>query len=268
MEAEFLHGGGFCGEAFEGGVFGGGVDDLDVVAFVFGHHLVAGDAGEDGVHDGPLAGGEIPAVLGFGLGELDGLADAGVEFKAAGFDEDAAPDDPSGLADAFHGASAEAEVHGRLAFGGDAGPAVDEVGGRDGAGDFEDPDVVVDGAFAVGVFSFAGVVAAPAEVVEGVVGRVAELFPELVGDEAVESGAFIDFVEMGEGLAFVEFAAVFGEGGRAIGAVEGAFDEVGCGGEVFEALLVLDADGGAAEFVGDADARRCTFCIGGGFGVR
>jgi hypothetical protein len=40
--------------------------------------------------------------------------------------------------------------------------------------------------------------------------------------------------------------------GRAVGVVEDALDEVGGGQEILEALLVLDADGLAAELVGDA----------------
>jgi hypothetical protein len=36
-----------------GGVGVRGVGDVDVVGFVPGHELVAGDAAQDGVHDGP-----------------------------------------------------------------------------------------------------------------------------------------------------------------------------------------------------------------------
>ena len=52
------------------------------------------------------------------------------------------------------------------------------------------------------------VILAVAEVVEGVFGGEAELLPDAVGNEAIESGAFVDFIEMREGLAGVEFAAV------------------------------------------------------------
>lgn len=72
--------------------------------------------------------------------------------------------------------------------------------------------------------------AAPADVVEGVFGRVAEFAPEFVGDNAVEAGAFVDFVEVGEGLALEEFlAGGFVEDGRAVDVVEEAFDEIGGG---------------------------------------
>jgi predicted nucleotidyltransferase len=40
-----------------------GVGDLDVVAFVTGHHLVASHAVDNGVRDGPLASGGLPAEV-------------------------------------------------------------------------------------------------------------------------------------------------------------------------------------------------------------
>ena len=98
-----------------------------------------------------------------------------------------------------------------------------------------------------------GVLLAPADVVEGVGGVEAEGGPDAVGDEAVDPGALVDLVEVGEGLAGVEFGlGAFGVDGGAVGVVEEAFDEVGGGGHVFEALLVLDADGVAAEVGGDS----------------
>src|SRR5947209_325723 len=129
-----------------------------MVGFMASHHLIARDAVRDGVHDRPLRGCRAPAALGFFKGEMDRFAAADVHVELIVLDEDAAPDDFAGFADAFEGAAAEAEVHGRLAFAGGAGPAALEMAGGSGAADFEDPDVFSGRAAAVDV--------APAEVVE------------------------------------------------------------------------------------------------------
>src|SRR5258708_2284624 len=101
------------------------------------------------------------------------------------------------------------------------------MGGWGGAADEEDPDVV------------AIKVSAPAEVVERIFGGEAELAPETIGDEAVETGAFVDFVEMEQGFAGEEDALSIGAvDGWAVDVVEHAFDEVAGGCEVLEALLV------------------------------
>ena len=72
-----------------------------MVRLVPGHHLVAGDAVGDRVHDRPLRRRDLPAALRFFVRQLDHLAAAEVRFQRAVLDEDAAPDDLAGLADAF-----------------------------------------------------------------------------------------------------------------------------------------------------------------------
>ena len=96
---------------------------------------------------------------------------------------------------------------------------------------------------------------------EGVFDGLAEGGVDAVGEEAVEAGAFIDLVEVGDGLAAADdFAGgVFHRG--AVAVVEGAFDEVGGGKEVLEALLVLDADGLAAVLIGDAAGGDVGFAL-------
>ncbi len=54
---------------------------------------------------------------------------------------------------------------------------------------------------------------------------------------------------MGKGAAFVETFAGFRVDGWAVGIIKEPFHEVGSWGHVLEALLILDADGVAAEVV-------------------
>ena len=62
FEAEFREEGGFDAAGAFGLLFAGGIDDLDVIGFVPGHHLVAADAFEHGMHDGPLGRALAPEV--------------------------------------------------------------------------------------------------------------------------------------------------------------------------------------------------------------
>ncbi len=120
-----------------------GVGDVDVIGAVAGHELVAGDAGEDGMDDGPLVGGLVPAAFGLLRRQRNRGAEAEVAVKGSVFDEDAAPDEAAGFADAFERAPTEGEVHGWLAGGGGARVAADEVIRGCGAGDLEEPDELV-----------------------------------------------------------------------------------------------------------------------------
>jgi hypothetical protein len=117
------------------------------------------------------------------------------------------------------------------------------MGGGSGAGDEEDPDVVLGRA--------AGVVGPPTKVVERVFDGLAEDGVDAGREDAVETGAFVDFVEVGDGLTGADDFAVGVFDGRAVAVVERAFDEIGSGEEIFEALLILDADALAAGFVTD-----------------
>ncbi len=266
FEAEFGEGGGFDAGGAVGLFFVGAIDDLNVVGFVAGHHLVASDAFEHGVHDGPLRCGFLPAAIGFGFGQFHDFGDADVGLEFAIHDENAAPDDVAGFADAFERATAEAEVHRGLSLGRSTFPAADEVGRRCSAADEQHPDVFRRGrrksSRSGTLTSSATNKITPAEVVEGVFGGETELAPEFVGHEAVEAGAFIDFVEMRQCFTFKEHALAIGAAhGRAVGVVEHAFDEVAGGCEVFEALLILNADGGAAELVGKAHSGDVHFAL-------
>jgi hypothetical protein len=77
-----------------------------------------------------------------------------------------------------------------------------------------------------------------------------------IGHQAVQPGALVDFVEVGNGLAPIEHAlAVAAFHRRTIGVVERAFDEVARGHQILEPLLVLNADRVATEVVGDPHGR-------------
>ena len=120
------------------------------------------------------------------------------------------------------------------------GVAAGDVRGGNGAGDLEDPDEVV------------FILLAPADVVEGGGGVEVHGGPDAIGEDEVEAAALVHFIEVRQRAAGVEFLARGVEGWRTVYIVEQAFDQVGRGDEVLEALLVLDADGVAAELVGDA----------------
>ena len=67
---------------------------------------------------------------------------------------------------------------------------------------------------------------------------------------------------MRQRFAFEEHALAIGAGHRrAVGVVEHAFDEIARRCEVFEALLILDADGVAAELIGEAHGGDVHFAL-------
>jgi len=250
FDTEGVGEGGFGPEAFIGGLSVLGVGDLDVVGLVLGHELVAGDAVGDSVHDGPFFGGGFKAAAGFFFGEFEGGAASDVHVELFVLDVDAGPDDFAGLGNSVDGGAAVGKVDVGLAVAVGPFPAACEVGGRGGSADKEDPDELV-----VVFFS-------PADVVEGVFGRLTECVVDAVSEEGVKAGAFVDFVEVGERLALVEDAgAIAGGDGWAVRVVEHAFGEVAGGEEVVEALLVLDADGVAAEVIGEAHGGDIHFAL-------
>ena len=228
------------------------VGHLDVVGLVTRHHLVARDAIRHRVHDRPLRRGGIEAAPGFGCGQRHDLRAADVHPETlvppVAVDPDAAPDDLARPAHARQRAASEPEVHGRLPEALGPTPAADEVGGGRAAGNLEDPDPLVGGARLIPV--------SPADVVQGVLGGLAEFLVHALRDQAVEARALVDFVEVHEWAALEEHAAGPGGGdGRAPRVVEHSLDEVARRQQVLEPLLVLDADAVAAEAVGDAQCR-------------
>src|SRR4051812_27070660 len=95
----------------------------------------------------------------------------------------------------------------------------------------KNPDVIVE--------SVASVVTAPAQIVQGILRREAKLTPELISNQTIKSGAFINFVEMRKRFAGVEFL------GCALAihrwpqdVVQCALDQVGGWGEILQPLLV------------------------------
>jgi hypothetical protein len=104
-----------------------------VIGLVARHHLFSRYAVENRVHDGPLRRGDLPTALSFLAGKLDHARAAEIGLELLVFDEDAAPDDLAGLADALERASAEVKIHRRLAFTDRTGIAADVVGRRNGA---------------------------------------------------------------------------------------------------------------------------------------
>ena len=71
-------------------------------------------------------------------------------------------------------------------------------------------------------------------------------------EQPVQAGAFVYFVEVRERAAGVQFAAIVGISGWPLHVIQQTLHKIGSGSEVLKALLILDADGFAAEIVGDA----------------
>ena len=122
-----------------------------MIRLVPAHHPVAADAPRDGVHDRPLGRGDPPASLGLFLRQLDDLGQSYIRLQAVVFDENAAPDHFTRLADAFDRSAAQREVHRRLAFAYGARIPADQVVGWDRARNFEHPDELFLAAHRVGL---------------------------------------------------------------------------------------------------------------------
>ena len=236
---------GFREQTFVGGLGVGGIDALDVIGLMLGHHLIARDAVGDGVHDGPLLGGGFPASVGFFAWKFDDFGAAQIHVQRTASHVDAGPDDFAGLGNAAHGGAAFREIHGRLTETFRAFPAVNEMRGRRAAADLEDPDVFLRRAGLIPI--------APTQIVQRVLDGLLERFVDALRHQAVETRAFVYFVEMGERFAFEQNAlAIAGFHGRTIAIVQRAFGEIARGRQIFQALLVLYADGVTAEIVRNA----------------
>ena len=126
--------------------------------------------------------------------------------------------------------------------------------GRRAAADLEDPDVFLRRAGLVPI--------APTQIVQRVFGRLLERFVDALGEQAVESGALVHFVEMRERLAIVEDAlTVAGFHWRTLAIVQRAFHEIAGGQQVFQALLILNADAVTAEVIRDARGGDVGFAL-------
>jgi hypothetical protein len=83
-----------------------------------------------------------------------------------------------------------------------------------------------------------------------------------IRDERVEPGSFVDFIKMHHGLAFEENPlAVTAADWRPVRIVERAFDKIARGQQVFQTLLVLNADCATAEVVGQPHGGDVHFAL-------
>ena len=81
---------------------------------------------------------------------------------------------------------------------------------------------------------------------------VAEMRPDAVGDQRIEPRALVHLVEVRQRLVLVEHAAFRVAHRRPVHVVEQALGEVGGWRQILQPLLILNADGVAAELIGDA----------------
>ena len=102
----------------------------------------------------------------------------------------------------------------------------------------------------------------PTEIVEGVLGRKTHLAPQPICVQSVQSGTFIDFIEVRQCFTLEErlvIAAVFHR--RTVRVVEQAFNQIACRRKVFQSLLILNANRRAAKFIGDAHRSNVHFAL-------
>src|SRR5579862_5948541 len=194
-----------------GGCGAGRISHLDMVGFVTGHHLIARDAVSHGVHDGPLRSGDPPSAFRFFARQIAHAGASEIGFQTAAFHEDAAPNDLARFADAFHRPAAEPEVHGRLALTYLTGIPPDEVLGRRSAADLEHPH------------EFALVIFPVAHIVQRRFRIVAELGPDAIGEQRIQTGAFIHFIEMGKRAAGIKLAIIAREDWWTVYIIEQSF---------------------------------------------
>jgi len=89
------------GKRLRGARLIGSIGDVDVIGAMPRHEGIARDTIEGGADQRPLSCGLLPAAFCLFGRKRDDRAEADVHMQAAGFDEDAAPDDLSRTADTF-----------------------------------------------------------------------------------------------------------------------------------------------------------------------
>ena len=93
-------------------------------------------------------------------------------------------------------------------------------------------------------------------------GRVSQRLPNAIGDQRIQAGALVHFVEVRQRVIFIQHAPVAARAHRRpIDIVQQAFRQIGSRRQVLQTLLILDADGVAAEVVGDAQGRDVHFAL-------
>ena len=180
------------------------------------------------MHDRPLRRGFAPAAFGFGPRQRDDLGAPDVHLELAAFDKNPAPHDLAGFGDPAQGAAAQLEIHRGLPERIRAGPAADVMVGRRAAGNQENPDVFTGRTGLIPI--------APAQIVERGGHGLAQRRVHAVGEESVEPGAFVDFVEMNDGPAGTDQLAGGVPDRRPVGRIQRALDQVGSGPEILQAF--------------------------------
>ena len=166
----------------------GSVGDVHVVRPVARHEGVSRYSMQYSADHGPLAGGVFPSAIGFFFRQLHHGAEAHVDVQCIAFDKHAAPDDLSGLANAFQRAAAERKIHGRLTFAGCARISADKMIRWRGSGNLQHPNEIVD-AVALKLLS-------PTHVVQRGRRIEAQRSPAAICHQGIRSGAFVHFIEV------------------------------------------------------------------------
>src|SRR5688572_8858093 len=196
----------------------------------------------------------MPTSLSLFFGKCNHSSHAEIAMKLSAHHKNPAPDNVSGFADALERATAKGEIHWGLTFAAGALVAAYEMRGGCSSRDQENPHIII--------HAIASVMLAPAQVVEGILWRKSQFTPKLVGNESIQPGAFIDFVEMGQCLTGEQDASSSRAFHcRPIDVVQQSFNEVAGWGEIFQPLLILNADGRAAEFVSESYGGDIHFAL-------
>ena len=114
------------------------------------------------------------------------------------------------------------------------------------ARDEEDPDICVEHSAA----GFSAVVPSPAKVVQCVFWFPAKPLPEFICHQSVESRTFVNLVEVWQRFSLEKFLArLCVKDRRPISIVQQSLSKIGGGGEIFQTLLILNADRRASKLV-------------------
>src|ERR1019366_3398987 len=210
------------------------------------HKLIPTDAAQNCVHERPLWCSDRPSSFGFRRRKSNGPGPPDVTVQFAVLNENPAPDDLARLAHALDRSTTQREVHRRLAFAHCVRIAICEMIWRNRTRDLEHPNkllVAVDRE-----------ILAVAHVVKCRLRCKPQLAPNAVRDQCIQASTFIRLVEVGKGKVLVENALAGDIHDRGpVDIVQKSFREIGSWADVFQSLLILNADGIAAELVCHAE---------------
>ena len=218
-----------------------------------GHHLVTGDTFQHSVHDRPLWCGFRPASFGLFLRKFHNLRHANVTLQLSPHNKNTTPHNPPRLGNALHRPAAQTEIHRRLALTRRSLPSADEMSRWRRTGNQKHPNVFT------ATVDLAG--SAPPQIMQRVLRRPSEFYPEAIRGQRVQPGAFVHFVKVRHRLAGKQLPAIRIPNRRSIDVVQHTLGEIAGRRQILETLLVLNADRGTTELIRNPHGRDVHFAL-------